>query len=219
MNHSWQLPSPAPHTGLPFINLDREPDVAARLAFQPTANVTDTSVLTDRGVGPLPGTTPGSVDNLATAKAAMANLKDNLNIYMAISDWQARSSTEDLLVLHGFDVSSFSAPDPLWERFLARPARFIILDRFFKNDASGLDFVKRIREQNLSPYVYILVRSTTERLGDVQEALAAGANDCVVVYKIHDPFQIQSRILVGLRWLNYLDSLRLKTATKTLGRQ
>jgi len=143
-----------------------------------------------------------------TENTNMSDPKNNVHIYLAISEWQARSSTEDLLVLHGFDVSSFSTPENLWEHFLARPARFIILDRSFDDGSDGLVFVKKIRAKNVSPYVYVLVRSTVERLIDVQAALAAGANDCLVVYKIHDPFQIQSRILVGLQWLNCLDSIK-----------
>jgi PleD family two-component response regulator len=138
----------------------------------------------------------------------MSELKQNILIYMAISDGYARSNTEDLLVLHGFDVSTFSSPRTLWEHFLARPSRFVILDRLFDDGSDGLDFVRKIREKHLSPYVYILVRSTIEQLCDIETALAAGANDYLVVYKVHDPFQVQARLLVGLQWLKALDSLK-----------
>jgi PleD family two-component response regulator len=138
----------------------------------------------------------------------MSELKQNIQVYMAISDGIARSNTEDLLVLHGFDVSSFSSPKNLWEHFLARPSRFVIFDRFFDDGSDGLEFVKRIREKNLSPYVYILVRSNIEQLCDIETALALGANDYLVVYKVHDPFQVQARLLVGLQWLKALDSLK-----------
>lgn len=132
---------------------------------------------------------------------------ENLHLYLAMSDWQAQSRMEDLLVLAGFDVSTFPTPQSLWEHFQTRPARFVIIDRMFADGTSGLDTVKKIRDEHLQPYVYILVRSTIERLSEIEEALAAGADDCLVAFNIHDSFQVHSRILVGLRWLEYLDSL------------
>lgn len=137
----------------------------------------------------------------------MSSLKHSIHIYIAMNDWHAQSRMEDLLVLDGFDVSTFTTPQGLWEHFQSRPARFVIVDHSFDDDSNGLDLVKKIREKQLSPYVYILVRSTVEQLSEIEEALAAGANDCLVSFKLHDPFQIRSRILVGLQWLDHIDSL------------
>jgi hypothetical protein len=42
-------------------------------------------------------------------------------------------------------------------------------------------------------------------LKQIKEALAVGADDYLV--RPHNPFQLRSRALVGMRWLNYIDSL------------
>jgi PleD family two-component response regulator len=136
----------------------------------------------------------------------MSNLKNSIHIYMAVSEHEARSKMEDVLVLDGFDVSTFSTPQDLWDHFQARPARFVIVDESFEGNFSGLDLVERIRQKHLLPYVYILVRSTIERLTEIENALAAGANDCLVIIKLHDLFQIRSKMLVGLKWLDYIDA-------------
>jgi DNA-binding NtrC family response regulator len=152
----------------------------------------------------------------------MPNPKKDIHVYIAISEQEARSQMEDILVLDGFDVSTFATPKDLWEHFQTRPARFVIIDQSFGGDLNGLDLVKKIREMNLSPYVYVLVRSTTEHLSEIADALAAGANDCLVIFKLHDSFQIRSKILVGLHWLNYMDSVNsvvVKMEIKPSGKQ
>jgi PleD family two-component response regulator len=137
----------------------------------------------------------------------MPDTKKDIHIYIAVSEREARSHMEDILVLDGFDVSTFSTPKDLWEHFQTRPARFIIIDQSFGGEFSGLDLVKKIRKENLSPYVYVLVSSTIEQLSEIKDALAVGANDYLVIIKPHDRFQLHSKILVGLQWLNYLDSV------------
>lgn len=42
-------------------------------------------------------------------------------------------------------------------------------------------------------------------LKQIKEALAVGTDDYLV--RPHNPFQLRSRVLVGMRWLNYIDSL------------
>ena len=137
----------------------------------------------------------------------MPNLKKDICIYTAIRQQADRSKMEDLLVLDGFDVSSFAAAQELWEHMQARPARFVITDRRFGGDFSGLDLVANIRKTYRLPYIYVLLRSTIGRLEEIKEGLAAGADDYVL--RSNNPFQIRSRLLVGLRWLAHMDSLNL----------
>jgi DNA-binding response OmpR family regulator len=47
--------------------------------------------------------------------------------------------------------------------------------------------------------------SVMNRLHDIKDGLTVGVDDYLL--KPHNPFQLRSRILVGLRWLNYIDSL------------
>ena len=43
------------------------------------------------------------------------------------------------------------------------------------------------------------------RVSEIKEALAASVDDYIV--RPANRFQIRSRVLVGMRWLNYIDSL------------
>jgi PleD family two-component response regulator len=138
----------------------------------------------------------------------MQHLKKDLPIYVAARRSDDRSRIENLLVSDGFDVSVFTAAGKLWDQFQARPARFIITDKVFGQDFSGLDLARYVREFFPVPYVYILLRSVEEQLAEIEEALAAGVDDYII--KPPNPFQIRSRVLVGLRWLAYLDALHSK---------
>jgi DNA-binding response OmpR family regulator len=130
---------------------------------------------------------------------------DNLHVYLVVGKRETRSHLEDQLVLDGFNVSTFASASEAWEAFPQRPARLIITDRRFEDDFSGLDLARNVRQHHMLPYVYIVVLSIMNRLQEIKEGLAAGADDYLL--KPHNPFQLRSRILVGMRWLNYIDSL------------
>ncbi len=132
-------------------------------------------------------------------------LKRDIHIYSAIRNREDRSRTEDLLVLDGFDVSSFSSASDLWEHFQIRRARFVITDRRFGEEMSGLDLARHLRKHFVLPYVYVLMFSQMNTLSEIEEALLAGVDDYII--KPPNRFQIRSRVLVGLRWLSYVDSI------------
>lgn len=135
----------------------------------------------------------------------MPDLDKNIRIYLSIRKEENRSHLEDTLVLDGFDVSAFSTAEELWSRFQERPARIIISDRRFDEGMSGLDLAKNIRQHFLLPYVYFVVLSVMNRIREIEEGLAVGVDDYLI--KPHNPFQLRSRILVGLRWLKHIDSI------------
>ena len=145
----------------------------------------------------------------------MSDLKEQVRIYLAIRSPEDRSRLEDTLVLDGFDVSSFASARELWERFQTRPARVVITDRRFGETLSGLDLARNIRKHHMLPYVYIVTLSTMNRLREIEEGLAAGVDDYLI--KPHNPFQLRSRILVGLRWLSYIDSLHARSGASDKG--
>jgi DNA-binding response OmpR family regulator len=134
----------------------------------------------------------------------MASLKTT-DIYLAIRKSDERSHIEDQLVLDGADVSSFASASDLWQHFQNRPVRFVITDRRFGGAFDGMDLVQLLREKNNIPYVYVLMRSRLCQLKEIKEGLAAGVDD-YLVYP-HNNFQIRSRVLVGMRWLTYIDSI------------
>jgi DNA-binding response OmpR family regulator len=127
------------------------------------------------------------------------------NIYIAIRDREDRSHIEDQLVLDGADVSTFASASDLWERFQIRPARFVVTDRRFGDAFDGLELVRQIRKNYQIPYVYILMRSVMTQIKEIREGLDLGVDDYLV--RPHNPFQIRSRVLVGMRWITYIDSI------------
>jgi PleD family two-component response regulator len=130
---------------------------------------------------------------------------DSLKLYLAVKKRDDRSHMEDTLVLDGFNIRSFATATDLWEAFQQNPARMVISERRFADGFTGLHLVSKIRKHHLMPYVYTVVLSTMNNLKEMKEALAVGVDDYLV--RPHNPFQLRSRALVGMRWLNYIDSL------------
>ena len=115
-------------------------------------------------------------------------------------------------MLDGADVSSLASASKLWEHFQTRPARFVITDRRFGSEFDGMELVRQIRKNYQLPHVYVLMRSRMGQLNEIREGLVAGVDDYLIYYP-HNNFQIRSRVLVGLSWLTYIDSLTSKTKT------
>lgn len=135
----------------------------------------------------------------------MSNPNPNVRIYLAIRKQEDCSHMVDTLVLDGFNVASFPSAELLWDTFKIRPARIVISDRRFGEGWSGLELAHAIRRDFLTPYCYIALRSTLNHLEEIEEGLAVGADDYLI--KPHNPVELRSRVLVGLRWLAYIDSL------------
>jgi DNA-binding response OmpR family regulator len=139
-----------------------------------------------------------------TSPPDMASLKTT-NIYLAIRRSDERSKIEDRLEIDGMDVSSFASAQDLWEHFQTYPVRFVITDRLFGTDFDGMELVREIRKNYHLPYVYVIMRSRLCQLKEIKEGLELGVDDYLIFP--HNPFQIRSRVLVGMRWITYIDSI------------
>lgn len=137
---------------------------------------------------------------------------DNLKLYLAVKKRDDRSQMEDTLVLDGFNIRTFATASELWEAFRQSPARLVVSERRFADGFSALDLVGNIRKYHLTPYVYTVVLSTLGNLKEMKEALAVGVDDYLV--RPYNRLQLRSRTLVGMRWLNYIDSLYESQANK-----
>jgi len=133
----------------------------------------------------------------------MANLNKNVRVHLAVKNTKERSQIEDALVLDGFVVSTFQSAGELWDAFQQHQPRIVITERRFGSDLSGLDLARNIRKHFVLPYCFIVILSTMNRIKEIQEGLAAGVDDYLI--RPYNPFQLRSRILVGLRWLTYID--------------
>jgi PleD family two-component response regulator len=129
---------------------------------------------------------------------------NSLKRYLAVKGLDERSHLEDTLVLDDFNLRAFATAADLWEAFQRSPARMVISERRFADGFAGLHLVSTIRQHHLMPYVYTVVLSTMADLKEMKEALAVGVDDYLV--RPYNRFQLRSRALVGIRWLNYIDS-------------
>ena len=115
------------------------------------------------------------------------------------------SRLELTLTEAGYEVLAFTSAQQLWESFPARRPRFIITERMFSDGFSALNLCRLVRRDYLLPYVYVYVISRRHEANEIGEALDAGANDYSI--KPVSSFQIRTRVLIGLRWLEYIDSI------------
>jgi len=145
----------------------------------------------------------GTTFNLVISIMASINTTD---IYLATRNDVDRSHLENQLVLDGANISCFVSASKLWERFQIRPVRFVVTDRRFDGDFDGMELVRKIRQEHQFPYVYILMRSIMGQLEEIKEGLNHGVDDYLIIP--HKPFQIRSRVLVGMRWISYIDSIK-----------
>lgn len=83
--------------------------------------------------------------------------------------------------------------------------RIILTERHFADGYDAKHLCELIRLHYRTPYIYIIMLSTSPELLDIKSALAAGVNDYVI-----EPFfpqQIHARLMVAHNWLAYLDSI------------
>lgn len=136
----------------------------------------------------------------------------NVKIYAAIREPGDRSKIGNLLIMDGFQVSIFASAADLWEIFRIKPARIVISDRRFPDLMSGLELTRRIREHQPLPYTYIILQSVMNQLHDIKDGIETGADDYLI--KPHHPFELRARLLVAMRWMDYIDSLFAEQGNK-----
>jgi DNA-binding response OmpR family regulator len=136
---------------------------------------------------------------------AQRKLSQGFPICLALAEPPQSSRIESVLAQDGYDVLAFSSASELWKNFGWRQPRYIITDRRFPDGYSALDLCRDVRARYMLPYVYIHVLGRANSITEIEQVLEAGANDYSV--KPITPSQLRARLRVGLRWLNYIDSL------------
>ena len=134
-----------------------------------------------------------------------SNSNGHIPIYTVIGRPVEASRIELILANDRYDVVPFRSAKQLWDNFETRRPRYIITDRQFDEEFTGLELCRKIRERYMLPYVYIHVLGRAANIETIEEALSAGANDYSV--KPLSPAQLRARVRVGLRWLSYIDSI------------
>ena len=136
----------------------------------------------------------------------------NIRIYLAVKSARDRSNFADFLVLDGFNACAFSSAGALWDAFALRQVRFVVTERRFPEGLDGLVLAQNIRTRFLLPYCYIIMMSDMNSLKEIREALDAGVDD--YLSRPITPVQLRTRVVVGLRWLAYIDAIHSSAGTK-----
>ena len=129
-------------------------------------------------------------------------------IHLAIGDPILSSLLELTLTEAGYQTVIFTSARKLWETLGEHPThhpRFIIMEGRFSDGFEALNLCRLVRRDYPWPYVYIYVISRRHETEAIEHILDAGANDYSV--KPVNPIQIRTHILVGMRWLSYIDAM------------
>lgn len=126
-------------------------------------------------------------------------------IHLAIGDPLLSSLLELTLTEAGYQTLIFPSARKLWESLPTHRPRFIITEGRFSDGFEALNLCRLVRHDYPWPYVYIYVISRRHETEAIEDMLDAGANDYSV--KPVNPAQIRTHILVGMRWLTYIDAM------------
>jgi DNA-binding response OmpR family regulator len=126
-------------------------------------------------------------------------------IHLAIGDPLLSSLLELTLTGAGYQPVMFPSAIKLWEKFPTQRPRFIITEGRFSDGFEALNLCRLVRRDFPWPYVYIYVISRRHEIAAIEDVLDAGANDYSV--KPVNALQVRTHILVGLRWLAYIDAI------------
>lgn len=134
-----------------------------------------------------------------------------MDILIAEDDFVARRILQKMLEKLGHRVIACENGLKAWEAIRSREARLSILD-WMMPIIDGLSLCRKIRDEKLPDYVYIILLTSNDQKSDIVEGLNAGADDYMT--KPYDPFELKARIHSGQRILKLEDDL--KTATSQL---
>lgn len=132
-----------------------------------------------------------------------------MNILIAEDDFVARRILQKMLETLGHQVIACENGLKAWEAIRNNAARLAIID-WMMPIIDGLTLCRKIREEKLPEYVYIILLTSNDQKSDIVEGLNAGADDYMT--KPYDPFELKARIRSGQRVLKLEDDLKTTTS-------
>jgi len=132
-----------------------------------------------------------------------------MNVLIAEDDFVARRILQKMLEKLGHKVIVCEDGLTAWEAIQINAARLAILD-WMMPLMDGLTLCRKIREESLPEYVYVILLTSNDQKSDIVEGLSAGADDYMT--KPYDPYELKARIRSGQRVLKLEDDLKTTTA-------
>jgi diguanylate cyclase (GGDEF)-like protein len=105
-----------------------------------------------------------------------------------------------LLHKWGYDVIAAHSGTEAWEVLQADRAPRVALLDWMMPGLDGLEVCRRVRARTSQPYVYIVLLTANDKVGNVVQGLESGADDYLT--KPFHPQELRARLRVGLRMLD-----------------
>jgi two-component system cell cycle response regulator len=123
-----------------------------------------------------------------------------MRILIADDDPVSCSLLDRLLHKWGYEVIAARNGTDAWEVLQADPAPRVALLDWMMPGIDGLEICRRVRARSSQPYVYIMLLTANDKVGNLVEGLESGADDYLT--KPFHPQELRARLRVGLRMLD-----------------
>lgn len=128
-----------------------------------------------------------------------------MKILVADDDPVSCRLLERLLNKWGYDVIAAHSGTEAWEVLQAEHAPRLALLDWMMPGIDGLEICRRVRARSSQPYVYIMLLTANDKVGNLVEGLESGADDYLT--KPFHPQELRARLRVGLRMLELESNL------------
>jgi two-component system, cell cycle response regulator len=144
-----------------------------------------------------------------------------MKILIADDDPVSSRLLDRLLVKWDYEVIAAHDGSEAWEVLQAENAPRVALLDWIMPGIDGLEICRRVRARSSQPYVYIMLLTANDKVGNLVEGLESGADDYLT--KPFHPQELRARLRVGLRMLDLesrlveaRESLRFKASHDSL---
>lgn len=128
-----------------------------------------------------------------------------MRILIADDDPVSCRLLDRLLHKWGYEVIAAHDGTEAWEVLQAEQAPRIALLDWMMPGMDGLEICRRVRARTAQSYVYIMLLTANDKVGNLVEGLESGADDYLT--KPFHPQELKARLRVGLRMLDLESSL------------
>jgi len=128
-----------------------------------------------------------------------------MKILIADDDPVSCRLLEKLLSKWGYEAITAHSGTEAWQVLEAEHAPRLVLLDWMMPGMDGLEVCRRVRARTSQPYVYIMLLTANDKVGNLVEGLESGADDYLT--KPFHPQELRARLRVGLRLLELESSL------------
>jgi diguanylate cyclase (GGDEF)-like protein len=128
-----------------------------------------------------------------------------MRILIADDDPVSCRLLDRLLHKWGYEVIAAHSGTEAWEVLQADHSPRVALLDWMMPGLDGLEICRRVRARSSQPYVYIMLLTANDKVGNVVEGLESGADDYLT--KPFHPQELRARLRVGLRMLDLESNL------------